>query len=729
MSVLSLLILGVVAFCNIALGFLVLQRAYNNRSNQAFFAFVMSLTAWTITNFLTDNVQNLTISLWSARFANFFAILSVATFWIFTGIFATQRKSSFIKRVLLISSPALVISLTPLGIQNVTSVTSAANQIIGPLYFVVVATLIIAFIAGILDLVRGYRHTTDKYKRKSLLLMIYGTALTFAFAVVTNIFLPIAFDSWDISRLGPIFTLILTTVVAYGIIRHRLFDVRPVISRVIAYSTSLLVIVFIYSIGAFLVATNILDANIESKEVIIFALFSVIVALLFQPLKRFFDKVTNKVFYQEAYDSQEVINTVNSVLVTTLNLEYLLSSTSKIIEKEVKATYVDFYLAQKASIEFHLAGSNTRIFASDEWAKLAEALSENDEKIISLTQEDLDKTFAENMHSLNIECVIRMMANNENVGFLIIGPKKNGNAFSNQDLRLFEIIADEVAIAVQNALRFEEISQFNVTLQQKIDDATRLLQKSNEKLKALDEAKDEFISMASHQLRTPLTSVKGYLSMLMEGDAGPINDQQKTFLDQAFLSSQRMVYLIADLLNVSRLKTGKFLIETGPTYLPDVVESEIAQLHETAKARGLKMVFHKPDSFPTLNLDETKIRQVIMNFADNAIYYTPHGGKITLNLKENDQSIEFTVHDTGIGVPKSEQHHLFTKFYRAGNAKKARPDGTGLGLFMAKKVVVAQGGAIIFNTEEGKGSTFGFSFPRERVEIDQDNKDKEPDKS
>jgi signal transduction histidine kinase len=143
-----------------------------------------------------------------------------------------------------------------------------------------------------------------------------------------------------------------------------------------------------------------------------------------------------------------------------------------------------------------------------------------------------------------------------------------------------------------------------------------------------------------------------------------------------------------------------------------VVEGELAQLTETAKGRNLELVYNKPKDFPTLMLDDTKIRQVIMNFVDNAIYYTPAGGHIKVELEDKGQSIEFRVVDDGIGVPKAEQHHLFNKLYRAGNAKKARPDGTGLGLFMAKKVVIAQGGSIIFHSEEGKGSTFGFSFAK-----------------
>ena len=106
-----------------------------------------------------------------------------------------------------------------------------------------------------------------------------------------------------------------------------------------------------------------------------------------------------------------------------------------------------------------------------------------------------------------------------------------------------------------------------------------------------------------------------------------------------------------------------------------------------------------------------------MNFIDNAIYYTPSGGKIEVSLADKPQSIEFTVTDNGIGVPKHEQHHLFTKFFRAHNAKRARPDGTGLGLFMSKKVVIAQGGAVIFNSQEGKGITFWFTFPKSDLQI------------
>jgi signal transduction histidine kinase len=302
--------------------------------------------------------------------------------------------------------------------------------------------------------------------------------------------------------------------------------------------------------------------------------------------------------------------------------------------------------------------------------------------------------------------LMKLMARQKLVGVMVIGFVHPVKALSPTQAALLDRLGEAVGVAVDNKLLFEE----NQLIVQQ-------LQKSNEKLKALDETKDEFISMASHQLRTPLTSVKGYVSMVLEGDAGPVNEQQKKLLDQAFFSSQRMVYLIADLLNISRLKTGKFIIDAKPTQLAEVVEGELQQLVNTAKNHHNTLVYNKPPNFPVLMLDETKIRQVIMNFVDNAIYYTPAGGTVTISLVDRGESIELTVTDTGIGVPKAEQHNLFTKFFRADNAKKTRPDGTGLGLFMAQKVIVASGGAILFRSEEGKGSTFGFTFSKAKLKV------------
>jgi signal transduction histidine kinase len=182
------------------------------------------------------------------------------------------------------------------------------------------------------------------------------------------------------------------------------------------------------------------------------------------------------------------------------------------------------------------------------------------------------------------------------------------------------------------------------------------------------------------------------------------------------MSSENMVHLINDFLNVSRIQSGKFVIDKTPVDLSVLVDEEMNGLRPNATARGMKLVYKKPSKFPLVEIDEGKFRQVVMNFADNAIYYSHENSSIIVNLGVESNAIVFTVKDTGIGVPKAEQDKLFAKFYRAANAKIQRPDGTGVGIYLAKKVIDAHGGTIIFNSVEDKGSTFGFRLPIQKTD-------------
>ena len=251
----------------------------------------------------------------------------------------------------------------------------------------------------------------------------------------------------------------------------------------------------------------------------------------------------------------------------------------------------------------------------------------------------------------------------------------------------------------------------NKILQRRIDESTKELRFSNRQLQRLDEAKNEFISMASHQLRTPLTSIKGYLDMILEGDLGKISPTQRAVLREAFSSSERMVRLINDFLNVSRLQTGRFAIDKQKIDIARVLRDEILLLQVVADQRSVELNVKIDKKIPLATIDSEKIRQVMLNMIDNAIYYSNPHAKVAITLKNSDKVIEFTVKDSGIGVPKAEQARLFSKFFRGVNARKRRPDGTGVGLFLAKKVVLSHDGEMIFESEEGKGSTFGFKLP------------------
>jgi signal transduction histidine kinase len=548
-------------------------------------------------------------------------------------------------------------------------------------------------------------------------------------ALVTNILSNVVFPELvtdtgtvkGLNAVGYVGMLTFVICVYLAITRQRLFDIRLVVARSLGYILSLVLLACFYGVIVFGLARFVIKLELSLGSQIFLSLVTGFTGLIFQPLHRGFDSFTRTIFYRDGYDPKELFDRLNKILVSSLDIKFLMKQSMAIIEETMKA---DFALVGLKDSE-----GGQRIFAT----RKIEFVQKDIEKVRELTplfrnqkvivadylDDPRHNTLRDIMISNNVGVIVRLTQNTrsreDGLGYLVLGRKKSGNPFSSEDVQVLNTVGNELTIAIQNALHFEEIQRFNEALQGRVDQATRKLRNTNEKLKALDETKDDFISMASHQLRTPLTSVKGYLSMVIEGDAGKLNATQEKMLSQAFTSSQRMVYLIADLLNVSRLRTGKFVIEQVPTNLAVMIEEELAQLVETAKARSIELSYNKPKDFPELMLDETKTRQVVMNFIDNAIYYTPSGGTIRVELQATDTTAELRVIDNGIGVPKAEQHHLFTKFYRAGNARKARPDGTGLGLFMAKKVIIAQGGSVIFTSKEGEGSTFGFSFPRNKL--------------
>ena len=578
------------------------------------------------------------------------------------------------------------------------------TYVYGKLAFLVAVYSIIVILSILIEATSIIRHAQDAKLKRQAKTLLLGIGLTIAHAVIFVVLLPSLFGQKTyFYALGYVAPYYLLSFTGYGLLRQGLFDIRAIAARSLAYILSLSVTSMLYVLPAVFLSTYLLDAPLQANTVLSLALVTLVVAALFQPLRNYFNKATNRFFYRDYYDPQDVLDGLGGILVGSVDITRILARSKSILEGSIRPTSVRFLLIPNIK-ELEV-----------EKARLLRSLTHINGNLVVAGELGGHPLLNEELAKQEIAIAARLRTAHEDLGFLVMGPRRSGAPYTSGDRRLLSVFADELAVGLQNALRFEEIEQFNATLQRKIEEATRKLRQTNEKLRILDQTKDDFISMASHQLRTPLTSVKGYVSMVLDGDGGKINETQRKLLTQSFLSAQRMVYLISDLLNVSRLKTGKFVIEPVPCDLSKVISEEVEQLFETVKGRGLELKFHKPDNFPVLMLDETKLRQVLMNFIDNAVYYTPTGGHINVYLLDRPDSIEFTVVDDGIGVPRHEQHHLFNKFYRANNAKRARPDGTGLGIFMAKKVIIAQGGAIIFKSTEGKGSTFGFTFPKSKL--------------
>lgn len=228
----------------------------------------------------------------------------------------------------------------------------------------------------------------------------------------------------------------------------------------------------------------------------------------------------------------------------------------------------------------------------------------------------------------------------------------------------------------------------------------------------IERLKAEFISLAAHQLRTPLSAVKWILRMVLDGDTGKINDEQKEFLERAYQSNERMITLINDLLNVVDIEEGRFLYKFSNQSIEGVVKMAIAKMDKLAKSRKIKIDFKKPKKpLPQIRLDAKKMELAIRNLLDNAVSYSLEKDRVTIAVSCDKINIKVMVKDEGIGIPFHQQKRVFTRFFRGDNAVKEDTEGTGLGLFICKNIIESHQGRIWFESEEGRGTTFWFTLP------------------
>ena len=345
---------------------------------------------------------------------------------------------------------------------------------------------------------------------------------------------------------------------------------------------------------------------------------------------------------------------------------------------------------------------------------LADQIFREADSILASRKEEMaedKRRLAELFHVASF-IVVPIMVKEKPVGFIFVGNEHPYTSVTEGDLEVLSILAGRLASAIENARLYMEIWKSHQELESKVKERTKELARANEELKRLDKMKSDFVSAVSHELRTPLTSIKGYASILMGEKLGKVTSEQKERLGKIDKHSTNLASLVSDLLDISRIESGKIGMEIRPLSVKELIGDIMDIITPQAESKGINLRTELGPSVTQIRADRSQIERVFINILSNAIKFTPSNGKVTIRMNATDDHIRTDIIDTGIGIAKEDLSMVFDEFYRADNPINRAQRGSGLGLSLVKKIVEAHKGEIWATSEPNKGTTFSFTLPK-----------------
>lgn len=690
------------------LGYIVLYQNKKHPANISLSIFAISSALWCVSLYFYENPIIYTPRLW-ITLVYFFVFIMVGSTLAFSFVFPNENaKAALIPVALysLISLPFIyVLIFTNYWIKDVVVVGASTMTKTGPLYpfWGVFNALMGAWIVN--NFVKRFKKSGSLI-RLQLSYIFLGIGIMAIGTLGGDVIIPVFFNNSSFFWASSFFIIPFIGLASYAIIKHRLFDIRLVVARSVSYSLLLVFLGIIYASGLFVVSSLITKQSTLPSNLISSTILALIIAYTFQPLRIWLEKTTDKIFFKEKYETEMVLNKLSKTIATSPTLSDLTYRILTIISNDLKITRSTFAILKEKDL--YIVESEHKDSQLDLTRSGVLEMGKSGKMLILNEMEETP--LKEFMRKKNIFLALPLSTKEHFIGLLLLGEKSSGEIFFAQDINLLTILGPELSVALQNAQRFEEISQFNVTLQAEVNRATGELQSANTKLKKLDQLKDEFISIASHELRSPMSTVKNYL-WLAKDELGKNNSQVKEDIAIALESTEHGISLVADILDVSRIEAGRIELNPEKLDIKKEINLTIEELEKTASDKQITLKSHVIDEC-FAKADKERVHQVLTNLIGNAIKFTPRGGRITVTGILKDKMIEVSVTDNGIGIKKEDLDKLFTKFGKLESGTKLpSTNGTGLGLYISKNIVELSGGKIRVESQPGKGSRFIFTLP------------------
>ena len=303
-----------------------------------------------------------------------------------------------------------------------------------------------------------------------------------------------------------------------------------------------------------------------------------------------------------------------------------------------------------------------------------------------------------------------ILAQEGDQGFIFVGTQNIETRITEGEQELITILANQIGQTLDNARLFEKTWRSQQELEIKVEERTHQLSQALEEVGKVSKRKSDFISSVSHELRTPLTSIKGYAAILLAGKLGAVPDEIKNRLEKINRHSDELVHMVNDLLDISRIESGKVNMKLESLELKYIADKVADLLSEQLKAKNITFSTNIPDDSRNALADRSQIERVFINLVGNALKFTPENGKISINAHRSGKIIQIDVSDTGFGIPEDAQGKLFQEFFRVENAINQEVKGTGLGLALVRHIIEAHQGRIWVKSKLSEGSTFSFTL-------------------
>jgi len=587
----------------------------------------------------------------------------------------------------------------------------------GPLYYPYFIYFSAYFLVSFYALIVGLKNS-DSLKRQQVKYMLL--AGVFGVSGGVTVFFPQFFGVYPF---GNYFVVLYIVIVAYAIAKYRLMGIRLLVSKFYSYT-----LVGALSFGLFhfvyYVNSRFFEGVYSASGITFGAFVAFCFAMALFPFLNYVQRSSDTIFFK-GYNPRVIIKDLTIRLSSVIEIDQLLKILAGEFKKILVTEEVGVIIFKKNGNPPKKKTNNNgkELFlishASLNWAKLKannkicqeavenKAILVRSEMRAQYRNDPKKQPLIKEMDDSKVEIIAPLIIGGKVTGLIVLGEKISQEGYNQEDIEFVEIISSQAAVAIENALLYKEIGEMNKNLQKKVDEQTAALREKNVYLEKLLIMRSEFLDIASHQLRTPVSVIKGMSSMILEGGLPP--EKVNEFLKAILEKSNKLAEIINDILRASEMDSEKVLLKFTKVDVNKLLTKLVEDKQIQTKGKNITLCLALPEKpLPIITADERYLEQAIGNLINNSFQYTPDKGQVDVAANVKGKSLEIRVKDTGIGIPKDDLPKLFSKFSRAKNAIAMYTDGTGLGLFIVKKIIEEHKGGkvIVEKTEEGKGTTF-----------------------